>query len=78
MRSYKNMLLMFVTSRPIRVLRKCQSKIVPVIKQHYVMETYGGVDLWTHFFLTSPLEVSGQLHAMDVLLTGKESPVSTG
>jgi hypothetical protein len=35
------------------------------------MKTYGGVDVYIHIFLTSALEVSGQLHAPAALPLGK-------
>jgi hypothetical protein len=43
------------------------------------METYGGVDVYIHSFLTSALvEVGGQLHARAALPPGKESLLPIG
>jgi hypothetical protein len=40
------------------------------------MKAYGGVDVYSHIFLTLVLEVSDQLHALTALPPGKQSPVS--
>jgi hypothetical protein len=42
------------------------------------MKSYGGVEVYLQTFLTSELNVSGQLHAPSALPTGKHSPVSIG
>jgi hypothetical protein len=39
------------------------------------MKEYGGVDMYSHIFLTSALAGDGQLHAPATLLQGKEPPV---
>jgi len=39
------------------------------------METYEGVEVQLHVFLTSTLDVSGHFHSYITLLSGKEPPV---
>lgn len=56
------------------ILSHHKARLSLCLINHYAMKVYGGVDVYSHVFLTSLFGGEGQLHALNALTPGRKSP----